>query len=668
MTTTDDSSGRGIILLGEHPFARSAGGKLKTRIATAFPAHDLLVTIPGIHVTQRQALLDHLDAERRARGEPPLTAAEREREWALAVDLIVVEGAVQIRPDPRALSLAFLADELLQRLLPKHRVRFLGLLDDRVREAIKRRGELWRITPLPRTAAEMSQMIARSRIGIGEGEIYYYSEVTGTRYLTVSEFEGLGALNDERLRAQLSEIARHLGRRNAAGNPEVALFGAGAGIARSDFTSVDFASLDHGRLRAVHAALAATFRASVRGPLRRDDPEDLEWKNAMVAALIGRENEMVTEQTLLGLSAEFFMQIEWLPGGRMENGELVLDTVLEGAEDGPAVGGETAVGAGPGEEVGRLVDEKSRTFILNLVREHGDLEFVNLGRVSGSLSRRAAMPGRRGVYIAAFKTRMAPEESVSILRLQKQGVREYLDEGLSLLDAMIRAEEYTEYTMDRRLGCRQLGMNLSRRVVARKIRERYTPPQGPGFSIWTPYFEREYIRGIATDKLPPALFESREFAVRCARLLGHAAAPNIVLGRCDRSGTPLFDDGDEVLVMDAEGMPGDIVVADHTGTFNDYSAALSEHAATYALPVTRRRPYLPDPGAFAAAYVAAFEERLQRLQEDYRRRRRAFDSLFAHLPRQEPGSLAYRWKAVLSRLDGTSPSALGDLVRETIDR
>ena len=44
--------------------------------------------------------------------------------------------------------------------------------------------------------------------------------------------------------------------------------------------------------------------------------------------------------------------------------------------------------------------------------------------------------------------------------MQKWGIREHLDEGKRLLDAIIQSEEYTEYILDRRLGCRQLGMNL----------------------------------------------------------------------------------------------------------------------------------------------------------------------------------------------------------------
>jgi len=655
MKTSETPPTPGLTILGESPFARTPAGRLKARIATAFPGHDTLVTVPGIHVTQRQAFLDHLDEQKHARGEPALTKAERDREWGLAVDLIIVEGAIQIRPDPNNMPLAFLADEMLQRLIAKHRIRFLGVLNERVREAIKRRGELWRITPLPKTPEEMGAMIESSRIGIGGREIYYYGELTGTRYLTFQEFQGLGRLEDAELRSHLGEIFRHLGRRNAAGNPELALFGTGPGISRADFTRIDLHALDSAGLREAYDGILAKFRAAVKPALLRDDPESFEWKNAMVAALIGRENELVTGGGLLGLSAEFFMQIEWLPGGRMEEGELMLDPVLEVAE----------AGGGPGEN---LRDQKSRKFILNFVREYGDLEFVNVGRVIGSLSRRAAMPGRRGVYIAALKQRQNPAEIVTIIRLQKQGVREYLEQGLSLLDAMISAEEYTEYILDRRLGCRQLGMNLPLRVTAKKISERYVPPKGAGYPIRTPYFEREYIRGIATDKLPPALFESREFAARCAHLLGQAAAPNIIVGRCDRTGSPLFDDGDEVMILDAVGMPEDIVVADHTGTFNDYACPLAEFTVKYALPVTRRRSFLPDPAGFARAYCAAFEDRLQRIQEDYRRRRKAFDSLFLHLPAQEPGSFAYRWKRALARLDETSPTALADLVRGNIER
>ncbi|MGA2481005.1 MAG: hypothetical protein ABSG63_19855 [Spirochaetia bacterium] len=642
----------GVFILGEPPFARNAADKLVSRIATAFPRHDTLVTLPGIHVTQRQAFMEHLNRQRMQEGKGPLPRQEAEFEWSYAVDLIIETDTLLIRPDPVNMPLAFRADDLLQRLVPKHRIRFLGVLNAKVRDAIKRRGELWRITPLPKTPEEMRAMIDGSRIGIGGREIYYYSTLTGVRYLSCQQFEELGLLDEAQLRAHLAEIQQYLGKRNAAGYPELAFFPAEAGLTRADFSRHDFTAMEAAELRSVFEALREKCLASVPPQYRRDDIENVEWRNSLVAAMIGRHDEMITEETLLGLSPEFFMQIEWLPGGRIEEGEIVFDPAMEGEVPGDAE-----------PLAARLRDEKPRKFIFNFVREYGDLEYVNIGRVIGSLSQRPALHGRRGVYVAAVKQRQSAEELITVIRMQKEGVREYLDQGYSLLDAMIRAEEYTEYTLDRRLGCRQIGMNLPLRVTAKRMSEKYTMADGGVFPIWTPYFEREYIRGTATDKIPPYHFASEEFTLECARLLGVAAAPNLIVGRCDLRGVPLFDDGDEVMIADSRGMPADIVVADHTGTFNDYATPLTEFTSKYALPVTRRAAFLPDAARFAVTYLDAFEKRLTRIQDDYRRRRRAYDSLFAHLPRQEPGSFAYRWRRALARLDETDPHGVRESIR-----
>ena len=77
------------------------------------------------------------------------------------------------------MPLGFRADELLQELVPKHRVKFLLVRDQQVRAAIKQRGECWRISPLPKTPDEMKQMIAASQIAIRGDELYYYSKATG---------------------------------------------------------------------------------------------------------------------------------------------------------------------------------------------------------------------------------------------------------------------------------------------------------------------------------------------------------------------------------------------------------------------------------------------------------------------------------------------------------
>jgi hypothetical protein len=645
-----------IVILGDEPFAVDAKGKLKSRIATAFPRHNTLVTLPGVHMTQRQAFLELLEEKRRADGKPPLTRRERDEEWERAVDLIVEGQSIQIRPDPADMQLAFHADDLLQRIVPKWRIRFLGVLNRRVQGAIKRRGELWRITPLPKTPEEMNAMIAGARIGIGGKDIYYYSPTTGVRYLTCQEFENLGQLDDEELRRHLEEIRIYLGRTNAAGYPELAFFPPGVRIPRLAIARRDFLAMEPAEVRAAWAQFRDLLNGQVKPDLRHDDLANPAWKNQLVAALVGREDELAAEDTLLGLGPEFFMQIEWLPGGRIEEGELVFDPALDEAA------GETD------PLVQRLLDEKPRKFIFNFVREYGDLEHVNVGRVIGSLSHRPAGPGRRGVYVAVVKQRQSAEEIVSIIRMQKQGVREYLDEGSTLMDAMVRAEEYTEYILDRRLGCRQLGMNLPLRVTARRISERYDTHDGGAFPIWTPYFEREYIRGTATDKIPARRYESEDFCLGLARLLGAAAAPNMVVGRCDSMGQPLFDDGDEVVMIDDRGLPADIIVSDPTGCFNDYASPLAEFTVNYAFPVTRRRAMLARVDAFADAYLNAFLAGFQHIQGEYRRRRKGFDSLFGHLPDQKEGSFPYRWRRVLARLDETSVGELVVLMRGNIAR
>ena len=641
-----------LAILGEHPFVKDAQGKLKSRIGTAFPLGRTLVTLAGIHASQRQAYLDFLNQKRGESGLQPMSKQEEVSYWNSAVDLIIEDHAILIRPDPNEMSLAFKADELLQELVPEYKIKFLGVLNAKVREAIKQRGGWWRIAPLPKSTEQMQQMIRQSRGALSGKDSYYFSDTTGVRFLTCQQFAELGSLDAAGLRQHLLEIREFSSRVNSHGNPELAFFAADGSFSKAKFTAHDFAGLDCVQLRAVFETLKQELSASVPAELRQDDPQNVAWRNRLVAALIGQEDEVFSDETLLGLSPEFFMQIEWLPGGRMEGGELIFDPIREAADNDSD------------QELTRLSDDKPQKFIFNFVREYGDLEYINIGRVIGSLSRRSAFYGRRGVYVAALKLRGSQEEIVSIIRMQKWGVREYLDEGYPLLDALIRSEEYTEYLLDRRLGCRQLGMNVSPRITAKNISERYVPRGGQGFLIWSPYFERDYIRGIATDKLPAHRFQNEEFALRCARLLGRAAAPNLIVGRCDVGGNPLFDDGDEVLVEDAQGMPADIVITDHTGTFGDYLSELAHHGAEYATAVNRRVAYLPHPQRFADAYLEAFVERFGGIQQEYRKRRRAFDTLFRHRPRVEAGSFAYRWEKVLSRMDATDPRKLAGLIRE----
>jgi len=645
-----------LTIIGDDLLARDADGELKSHIGSLFPKQGYLVTVPTIHQFQREIYVDRLNEERAAAGRPPLTEEERAEEWEGAVDLIMEDsGHVLIRPNPDNMPLAFEADEALQRLIPKHRIKFQYALDGRVRDAVKRRGECWRITSLPTSPQQMRQMIEESRLRLGGEEIYLYNKTTGTRWLTCEQFAGLQYLDDDRLRAHLVEIREHSNRKNPRRYPEIDFFMAGDSFSKTCFAGVDFESMESAELRERYRRLRDDFFSAVPDEFHRDNLDDTQWRHRMFTSLIARKDDEVSEETLLGLSSEFFMQIQWLPGGRIQNRELIFDPVFDLREEDPG-----------NQELTDLCDERARAFIFNFVRQYTNLEYVNIGRVVNSLSRRKDTGQRRGVYIAEIKQLGVAKEIVSIIRMQKWGVREHLADGKTMYDAIIQSDEYTEYVLDRRLGCRQLGMNLPDCVTARKICEPYSTGTGAPAGISSPYIERDYIAGIATDKIPTHRLEKPEFCERLAKLLGEAAAVNIIVGRCDRHGKVLFDDGDEVVIVDDDGKAVEIVVADPTGTFHSFERELNASVQAYAEPVNRRREVLPDPQAFAEAYLWSFERRFRSIQREYRLQRRAFDTLFKYRTWDPNGSFAFRWEQVLARLDRTDAAELTQSIREHV--
>jgi hypothetical protein len=115
---------------------------------------------------------------------------------------------------------------------------------------------------------------------------------------------------------------------------------------------------------------------------------------------------------------------------------------------------------------------------------------------------------------------------------------------------------------------------------------------------------------------------------------------------------------------DDNGQLVEIVLSDHTGSFRDYTTDLEYFAAQYATPIHRRAEHVPDRQAFADAYVAAFQESFVRIQEQFRRQRTAFWTLFKGRPWDERGSFAFRWQKVLERLDRTDAAALARLIRQ----
>ena len=648
-------------VIGPHPFQRDALGHQMTRIGSVFPSRRTLITLPGIHAFQRIEFIDRLNATRSAGGQPRLTEAEIEQEYAGSVDLIFDAKHILIRPDPEHMDLALAADELLQELVSKRDIKFLFVMDRKVRDAIKARGECWRISPMPQSHEDIRRLIENAKVAIQEQPVYFFNQFTGSRYLTCGEFARLDQLDDAGLARQMREITVFSSRHNRSGYPEIDFFAADpARFGAASFQALDIARLPALELRETYRHLRDLFREAVEPDFRQDDPQREVWRSRMLSTLLSRRDKTITEDVLRDLSPEFFMHVEWLPGGRFEEGEFIPDRIFDEADRNPA-----------DPELQRLCDPTIRGFIFNFIREYGALEYVNIGRIVESLSKeRPLIRGRRGVYLAELQPRGMATPLVRFIRFQKWGICERLDEGKSLLQSMVESEEYTDYVLDRRLGVVQLGMNVPAGLRLQRTRDRYTGnnPEVAGRLIPALYFERDYLHGLATDKLPLSKYLRPSYADRLAWLLGRAAAANMITGRA-MEGTKqvLFDDGDEVIIESpTTGLPDRLVVADPSGAFSDYRTSLIEAAAAYARPVNARAGFLPDPREFAETYLEAFKAGFMHVQGDYRKRRRAFDTLFKHCAYDPAGSFAYRWECVLRRLDQTDVEVLARCIRRHI--
>jgi hypothetical protein len=646
-------------IIGPPLDARDAQGALKVGVATAFPQTGTIVTEGAIHAPQQMLYVKLLSEERQSRGQPALTEEEGFAVMETAVDLRQDERGILIRPNPARMDLAIAADELLQEYVPKRTIKFLGRSDKRLRGALKSRGENWRVYLPPTALDQIVSTIEASRSAIACGRIYYYSPANGSRLLTFAEFSRLAALTDEELQKHLVEIATFNEQFNHLGSPEVEFFETGN---RFSISAEELEAIRQSpqSARGKYVELRERFRAAVADAFADDNMKDPEWLERMFSCLTSSASDPAVESEAMGLDPELSMRVEWLPGCRIDNGELILDSTLD-----------EVIAPERRPHVPAMV----RGLIFNIFQEFGQrLEYVNIGSVLPSRSYKPERGGRREVYIAQIKDRSASSEMLQIIRMQKWGVAIRLESGDQIDTAMLQAEEYTEYILDRLLACRQLGMNVPIRLRPRKVGEYFSHPNARFRGrIWTPYFVRDYIKGLATDQIPARKFRDRAFSIAFARLMGEAAASNMILGRAELAGATnlavggaiVFDVGDELLVEDEAGMPAEIAVTDHVGTFVDWRGSLTARAAEYAAPINRRIGDVPDPAAFADAYVAGLQNRFVRTQEDYAKHRRAFDALFNHRPEGDAG-LACRWRSLLERLRSTDAAALCQLIRQQI--
>ena len=647
-------------ILGDSIFAKDAEGRPLSRIGTLFFRTPGLVTKRGVHAMQRLMWIEEINAARAAEGRPPLTVSEEEAEVAESVDLIFTDTQVLIRPNPDRMDLALRADETLQTLVSKRFIRFLNTSSAKVRAALRERGENWRMARQPISQEDMCELVRSSRVPVGERPIYYYNHISGTRFITAGTYEEIENLPPDAFRRQIAEVVSGLGKRNRTGHPEVDLFPSTTPIEiKAALKSLKTDDLDDAALKGFCRKVATEWRMALPAGLRDESCDNFEWRNEMCHALTRGPNETAVEEQELvaGIAPEFYRQIEWLPGARIDGGEVIFDAIYD----------EAARTQDP--ELLAMCDNRVKSVLFNATRLFGRLDYINIGRIVRSLARHPVAGSRRGnVYIMQYREAGAPAPKVLMIRLQKWGVAERLDEGKSLLQAILETDEYSDYILDRRLMCRQLGMNLPHRLGYGHFTERYRgESQYNGVAVRTAYFIRSYVPGIASDKVPPTRFRNPAFALRFAELMGEAAALDMVVGRRSSSTRePLFDGNYEVVRMGGDGLPAEILITDHAGSFTDYESDLSALVGDYAAAAARRRGFVADFAAFADAYVEGFRRRLAETQAAYRARRKAFDGLFVDRPYDTNGSGAYRWACALRRLDACDPDRLAASLKAAI--
>ena len=87
----------------------------------------------------------------------------------------------------------------------------------------------------------------------------------------------------------------------------------------------------------------------------------------------------------------------------------------------------------------------------------------------------------------------------------------------------------------------------------------------------------------------------------------------------------------------------------------------------YAAVVKRRLKMVTDPVQFVDAFLFGFTEQIMRVQEEYLRNSRAFDTLFQHRRKEtHDGSLPHRWACVLKRLKDADADKLAGMIGEAI--
>ncbi len=633
----------GVVLLGPDFFSRDADGRPQSPIACAFPQFHAVVSGRGIHAAQALRMMDYLERE---------TVIDDAEVYADAVALIIRDPVVLIRCDPGRMERCFASDEMLQRLLPKERIQFIGVHLAEVREQVRRRGESWRISPQPRSEEEIVREIRLSRVQVGTGAAYYQNAPTGGRYLTYEEFSRIRPLvrrDPAEALARLREIVELTGLLNRQGvrelrfflPPGCALDARGLPVvidALERAQAVGMAAREASEAERLFEDVADAFARAAGPELREDDENCLAWRTTMFCRLFDID-ETTLEEYALGLSPEFRLNVCWLPGARFDGGSLF------GANGEPVFE--------PNAE------PRARHLINHFLKTWPGVVAVNVGRVTSAQTARNRSGEQREVFLVVLEQESGGT-AIRLVRMIKWDVRHRLDQGVSAEQAIGETVEYRNYIFDRLRAITALGVPVPSFSEIRLEEDVVGRPSVPVF-----FFHREYVPGTASDKILPTRYGRPGFLPRLTRFLGTAAGASLVIGRASpRDGRLHFDDGDEMVQFNAAGLPERLYIAETTGSFADWTtpldAKLPQCLARVRRHLDRARAQGRPESEIAAsveAFAAGLAEEVERMQRLLRDPAVGLRDLFADRT-PEPKGIRVRWEGILDRLDRADAAAL----------
>jgi hypothetical protein len=626
----------GITILGPDILAKDPADKPLSPISAVFPYESVLVTGQGIHAELIARGIEYLRDRLLLTGQRDLTAEEEQELYGNVVSLLTRGHTVLIRSYPEDMDRVFAADELLQRLLPKECIRFTGIHIREVRERMRRRGESWRISAPPTSINEINQHINTSRVQVKTGATYYQNAQSGERFLTYEEFQRIGPLmriDPQEAIARLKEIHQLTHLENDLDVPELSLFLPAQGklatkpledliVTLENATSRNSAR-DMTLAEDLFHDFALSYSEAAGEELIVDGEKHTTWQTTMFCRLYDL-NEEAVEELALGLSAEFHLNVRWLPGAQLTGKGIRLESNSE-----PRV----------------------HNFINHFLKEWPDIVSINIGRVESPLTSRDRTGEERQVYLVVLGLPHGGEE-IRLLRMMKWDVVHRLKQGFPLAQAIGDTITYYDYICDRLKAIAALEIPILSYTPIRFTEEIPGTGEVPVF-----FFDRRYVPGIVTDKIRATYYAREGFIVRLACLLGRAAAASMVSGRASvRTGELFFDDGDEVVQLDSEKLPDQLVICETTGSFTDWTtpivALLPQCMVRLAahLEKARRKGCSPEDlksaiESFAEALVAEIARMQSLLNSGSAALRSLFDARSA-----EPRSVRARWDSMLDRL------------------